>query len=66
LVNGSEYYRELVASGLKRRLPDCRIMRPTLPPVLGAAILALNLADVNIGNSQIRQLANGASHWGMA
>ncbi len=43
LARAGSAYREPLERAIRARLPDCRIVDPALPPVLGAALLALEL-----------------------
>ena len=44
LAHSGPPYRTPLEEALKRRIPDGRIVDPMLPPVLGAACLACELA----------------------
>ncbi len=41
LVDGGGHYRDIIESEIRRILPGIRIVPPSLPPVIGAALLAL-------------------------
>ena len=47
VVEGSASYRQRITAAIKRLTPTAAVKLPTLPPVLGAAILALELAGVH-------------------
>ncbi len=46
LVDRGGRYRDLICEEIRRTLPDAGILEPSLPPVIGAALLALELAGV--------------------
>ena len=46
LVDRPGYYKEKIESAIRGSLPRARIVPPSLPPVIGAALLALDAAGV--------------------
>jgi glucosamine kinase len=48
LAESGAYYRTLLDGAIHQRMPDCVIRKPELPPVLGAAILALEHAGITL------------------
>jgi len=46
LVDRPGYYRDRIASAIRRSIPLAAIVPPSLPPVIGAALLALEAAGV--------------------
>jgi hypothetical protein len=43
LAQSGDYYRESLYATIRQQLPQVQICEPTLPPVLGAVLLALQL-----------------------
>ncbi|MEO8166887.1 MAG: BadF/BadG/BcrA/BcrD ATPase family protein [bacterium] len=52
----SSFYMQHIETAIKLRLPESLLRRPELPPVLGAAILALELAHVPITQQVLTNL----------
>jgi glucosamine kinase len=48
LITGASKYFDLVTSAVRSKLPQCRVVRPILPPVLGAALLARELTRLSL------------------
>jgi N-acetylglucosamine kinase-like BadF-type ATPase len=48
LVDQPGHYRDLIHAEIRRLLPGALIVQPALPPVMGAAILALEGAGIHI------------------
>jgi len=48
LVDSSAFYRQAIDSAIRERLPRVRLVEASLPPVLGATRLALQLGSVAI------------------
>jgi N-acetylglucosamine kinase len=48
LVESDRYYRSLVTGAILRRIPHAMVSDPVLPPVYGAALLALEAAGVAV------------------
>jgi len=46
LVDQGGHYRDLIRAEIRRSLPDAEIVAPSLPPVMGAALLALAAAGI--------------------
>lgn len=51
LIQSAATYRNFILSGIRRRLPQCRIMEPQLDPVLGAGLLALKAIGISPGQA---------------
>ena len=55
-------YRRLVCDAIMREIPHCEIVKPKLPPVLGAVLLAMECSG-NVPSSMVAErLAEGAAH----
>lgn len=59
LVQASPDYRERITAGLLERLPGVQVVAPLLPPVVGAALLALQNAGISINPQVLRNLSEG-------
>jgi N-acetylglucosamine kinase-like BadF-type ATPase len=46
LVDHPGHYRDLIHAEIRRTVPDATILAPSFPPVLGAALLALEAAGI--------------------
>jgi N-acetylglucosamine kinase-like BadF-type ATPase len=55
-------YRRLICDAITHELPGCTIVEPRLPPVLGAALLAMGHSGHAPAPSTIQRLAEGATH----
>ena len=56
LIRGSEPLQSRLREAVHARLPDCRIVDPDLPPVLGAALLSLQQAGCPTGPDVLNRL----------
>lgn len=56
VVAASKFYREKIADAIMRRVPMGSIKPPVLPPVLGAALLAIESAGVPISPELLESL----------
>jgi N-acetylglucosamine kinase-like BadF-type ATPase len=56
LVNHPGRYRDLIHAGIRREVPGAAIVPPSLPPVIGAALLALEGAGVPPTGALLRRL----------
>jgi N-acetylglucosamine kinase-like BadF-type ATPase len=60
LVDRPGHYRDMIHAQIHRSLPDAVILPPSLPPVLGAAILALETAGVPLTGALMKRLKEQA------
>ena len=56
LVDRPGYYRSMIHDQIRKILPGARIVEPSLPPVVGAALLALEAAGISAGEPILRKL----------
>ena len=61
LLQRSQLFERALDAALRARLPGCRCTFPELPPVLGAALLALQLLGVPADHTRIGMLRAGAA-----
>jgi len=61
LVKASRLYRETLLSAIYEILPASQVQQPVLPPVFGAALLALNTSGISANLDLIEALKEGAS-----
>lgn len=59
LVESSAFYRAQLAAALQERLPGVQVVPPRLPPVLGAALLALQYAGEALDPQVLSNLSRG-------
>jgi N-acetylglucosamine kinase-like BadF-type ATPase len=59
LTNARRVFLDPLAKAIRRRVPQADIMEPLLPPVLGAALLAIELAKAPIGPKTVGRLVEG-------
>jgi glucosamine kinase len=55
------YYHESIRRALERRAPAAELTQPALPPVFGATLLAMELAETPAGDDTIAELKRSAS-----
>ncbi len=63
VANASPFYKERIAAAMTRRVPMCAIKQPVLPPVLGAALLAIESAGVPVSQEVLEKLEARSSVW---
>ncbi len=56
VANASTFYKQKIEAAILRRVPMCSIKPPVLPPVLGAALLAIESAGVPISPELLESL----------
>jgi glucosamine kinase len=61
LVKSSQLYRESLISTIREEMPITQIQPPVLPPVFGAALLALHAAGISITPGLIDILKEGVT-----
>lgn len=61
LVNSSRLYRKTLISTINEKIPVVHVQPPILPPVFGAAMLALNAVGIPINPDLIGNLKDGAT-----
>ncbi len=60
VANASTFYKQKIEAAILRRVPMCSIKQPMLPPVLGAALLAIESAGVPISPELLESLKTRA------
>jgi N-acetylglucosamine kinase-like BadF-type ATPase len=56
VANASTFYKQKIETTILRRVPMCSLKQPELPPVLGAALLAIESAGVPISPELLESL----------
>lgn len=56
VANASKFYKQKIEAAILRRVSTCSIRQPILPPVLGAALLAIASAGVPISPELLESL----------
>jgi N-acetylglucosamine kinase len=56
VAHASPFYKERIEAAIMRRVPMCSLKQPVLPPVLGAALLAIESAGVSISPELLESL----------
>jgi N-acetylglucosamine kinase-like BadF-type ATPase len=62
LAESGAYYRTLLDKAILERMPECNIRKPELPPVLGAAVLALESAGIDVTGGVVSRLKDADLH----
>lgn len=57
VVNASKFYKQKIVTAILRHVPSCSFKQPALPPVLGAALLALESAGMPISPELLENLS---------
>ena len=59
LAQSGEAFKAWLYPAIRQRLPQAQIVEPQLSPVLGAALLALQLRGVQPSDAMIERMRNG-------
>ncbi len=65
LAQAGPVYQEPLHAAIRRRVPRADLVEPMLPPVLGAALLALEALGVSLSSEQIAALKREAQELGV-
>lgn len=59
LVESSQWYRQVVEAAIRRKLPEAEITLPLTPPVVGAALLALQQLGLTLSPDDLAHIQMG-------
>jgi glucosamine kinase len=65
LVDQKGYYRDMIETEIQRSVPGASIVRASLPPVIGAALLALEGAGIRRTDAMTARLKEQVRHHGL-
>jgi len=59
LTSAGDVFMDPLREAVQRRAPQCEVIEPSLPPVLGAVLLAIELLGIPVDAHQVAQLKQG-------